>query len=57
MFTPRPYQQEAVNKLITNNGGLAVLPTATGKSLCIALLCQHHQQKGEKVNLLYLFLV
>lgn len=45
-FTPRPYQQESINKAVaflkTSKGqnGLLVLPTGSGKSIVIAGICK-----------------
>ena len=42
MITPRPYQQEAIDKAVaylrsrSNRNGLLVLPTGSGKSVVIA---------------------
>ena len=45
-FTPRPYQQESIDKAVAflraskGQSGLLVLPTGSGKSICIAGICK-----------------
>ena len=41
-FKPRDYQNDAVVHALTNNRGLLLSPTASGKSFIIYLLARHH---------------
>ena len=47
--TPRDYQIEAVDTVLKHKRGCIVLPTGTGKSMCISLLSRALVERGYRV--------